>query len=144
MLPLMRMLYRIAHISNFLCCKKGIMEVMDPSCAVFLMVNYFRRKGEEREYLVKWKELPYDECSWEFKSDISAFQPQIDRYYKIQSNASRKLSKPKIFDRSSREPKHKQREFQQYDSTPTFLSDGAFLYTELCDFPQFLSCRILF
>ena len=40
------------------------------------------RDGEdETEYLVKWKGLTYEECTWEVASDISdAFQDQIDQY----------------------------------------------------------------
>ncbi|KAG0499918.1 hypothetical protein HPP92_004609 [Vanilla planifolia] len=38
-----------------------------------------RKTGDEREYFVKWKELPYDECSWEVESDISIFQMQIEK-----------------------------------------------------------------
>jgi hypothetical protein len=34
---------------------------------------------------VKWKELTYEECTWENESDISAFQPQIQRFNEIRS-----------------------------------------------------------
>ncbi|CAA7398038.1 unnamed protein product [Spirodela intermedia] len=84
-----------------------------------------RRRGDEREYFVKWKELPYDECSWEFESDISAFQPQIDRYSLIQSKASKTFTRHKISTRTTKELKQKQKEFQQYEHSPTFLSGGS-------------------
>ncbi|KAL4022127.1 hypothetical protein IC575_015850 [Cucumis melo] len=84
-----------------------------------------RGNDEEKEYLVKYKELSYDECYWEFESDISAFQPEIDKFHKIQSK-SRKQSSNK--NKSSHvdigEVKKKQKEFQQYDSSPQFLSGG--------------------
>ncbi|EMT65255.1 Chromodomain helicase hrp3 [Fusarium odoratissimum] len=40
------------------------------------------RDGEDdTEYLVKWKGLTYEECTWEVASEISdAFQDQIDQY----------------------------------------------------------------
>ncbi|KAH7252167.1 P-loop containing nucleoside triphosphate hydrolase protein [Fusarium tricinctum] len=40
------------------------------------------RDGDDGpEYLVKWKGLTYEECTWELASDISdAFQDQIDQY----------------------------------------------------------------
>ncbi|XP_078439434.1 chromatin remodeling factor CHD3 (PICKLE) isoform X2 [Wolffia australiana] len=82
-----------------------------------------RRRGDEREYFVKWKELPYDECSWEVESDVSAFQPQIDRFKAIHSSTSRKLAKQKISDRT-RDMRQKQREFQQFEESPSFLSGG--------------------
>uniref|UniRef100_A0A1D1YBA8 CHD3-type chromatin-remodeling factor PICKLE n=1 Tax=Anthurium amnicola TaxID=1678845 RepID=A0A1D1YBA8_9ARAE len=82
-----------------------------------------RKKGDEREYFVKWKELPYDECSWEMESDISAFQPQIDKYSMIQSRASKTSTKHKIFSRNPKDLKQKQ-EFQQYEHSPKFLSGG--------------------
>ncbi|KAL6345794.1 hypothetical protein AAG906_017546 [Vitis piasezkii] len=85
-----------------------------------------RGNDDEREYLVKWKELSYDECYWEFESDISAFQPEIERFNKIQSR-SRKLSssKQKVTIRDISDSKRKQREFQQFEHSPEFLSGGS-------------------
>ncbi|KAK1275276.1 CHD3-type chromatin-remodeling factor PICKLE [Acorus gramineus] len=54
-----------------------------------------RKSSEGREYLIKWKELPYDESSWEAESDISAFQDQIERFKKIQSRARKPSIKSK-------------------------------------------------
>lgn len=102
--------------------------------------NYFRRRGDEREYFVKWKELPYDECSWEFESDISTFQPQIDRYNMIQSKTSKIFTRHRISNRTTKELKLKQKEFQQYEHSPTFLSGGAFLSTLFCDVWAFMAC----
>ena len=33
---------------------------------------FFReaKKGKEIQYLVKWKELGYDQATWEFKEDV--------------------------------------------------------------------------
>uniref|UniRef100_A0A5B7BD29 Putative CHD3-type chromatin-remodeling factor PICKLE n=1 Tax=Davidia involucrata TaxID=16924 RepID=A0A5B7BD29_DAVIN len=84
-----------------------------------------RGLDDEKEYLVKWKELPYDECYWEFESDISAFQPEIERFNRIQSRY-RKLSssKQKTSLRDAIESKKKQKEFQHYEHSPAFLSGG--------------------
>ncbi|OMO90720.1 SNF2-related protein [Corchorus olitorius] len=80
----------------------------------------------EKEYLVKYKELNYDECYWEFESDISAFQPEIERFNKIKSR-SRKSSaaKQKSSLRDDVESKKKSKEFQQYEHSPEFLSGGS-------------------
>lgn len=95
-------------------------------------MKLFRGNDDEREYLVKWKELSYDECYWEFESDISAFQPEIERFNKIQSR-SRKLSssKQKVTIRDISDSKRKQREFQQFEHSPEFLS-GGILFSEMC------------
>lgn len=40
-----------------------------------------RDGDDEPEYFVKWKGLTYEECTWEFASDISSsFQDKIDQY----------------------------------------------------------------
>ncbi|PSS11200.1 CHD3-type chromatin-remodeling factor PICKLE like [Actinidia chinensis var. chinensis] len=83
-----------------------------------------RGDDDEKEYYVKWKELPYDECYWEFESDISLFQQEIERFNKIQSRR-RKQGKQKSSSRDATESKKKQREFQQYEQSPGFLSGGS-------------------
>ncbi|XP_057510054.1 CHD3-type chromatin-remodeling factor PICKLE-like [Actinidia eriantha] len=83
-----------------------------------------RGDDDEKEYYVKWKELPYDECYWEFESDISLFQQEIERFNKIQSRR-RKQGKQKSSNRDATESKKKQREFQQYEQSPGFLSGGS-------------------
>ncbi|KAJ8751693.1 hypothetical protein K2173_025859 [Erythroxylum novogranatense] len=83
-----------------------------------------RGDGEEREYLVKYKELSYDECYWEFESDISAFKPEIERFNKIQSR-SRKLNKQKSSVRDAFDSKKRQKEFQHFEHSPDFLSGGS-------------------
>ncbi|WOK99443.1 CHD3-type chromatin-remodeling factor PICKLE [Canna indica] len=82
-----------------------------------------RKTEDERQFFVKWKELSYEECTWELESDISTFRPEIERYEKIHSRGSKKSSsKNKIANRDQKELKQKQKEFQQYDCTPEFLS----------------------
>ncbi|KAJ6853702.1 CHD3-type chromatin-remodeling factor PICKLE [Iris pallida] len=84
-----------------------------------------RKFGNKYEYYVKWKELGYDECTWEVDSDISAFQPQIDRFYKIRSRGRNKsFGKTKVSNREPKDLKHKQKEFRHYEHTPEFLSGG--------------------
>ncbi len=93
--------------------------------AVILFVECCRGDDDEKEYLVKWKELSYDECYWEFESDISAFQPEIERFNKIQSRHSKlSSSKQKSIPKDAMESRKKQKEFQQYEHSPDFLSGG--------------------
>lgn len=86
--------------------------------------QWCRENDEEKEYLVKYKELSYDECYWEFESDISAFQPEIDKFHKIQSRSRKSSNKNKSIHGDVGEVKKKQKEFQQYDCSPEFLSGG--------------------
>ncbi|KAL2346668.1 hypothetical protein Fmac_000668 [Flemingia macrophylla] len=84
-----------------------------------------RGDDDEREYLVKWKELPYDECYWEFESDISAFQPEIERFNRFRSRSSKFSSiKQKNTVKDDTELKKQQKEFQHYERSPEFLSGG--------------------
>ncbi|KAL3843998.1 hypothetical protein ACJIZ3_001401 [Penstemon smallii] len=85
-----------------------------------------RKIEEEKEYLVKWKELPYDECYWELESEIASFHKEIERFNNIQSRYG-KVSAPKKKRNLSdaMESKKKLKEFQQYDSNPEFLSGGS-------------------
>ncbi|KAL6606072.1 hypothetical protein ACP70R_041725 [Stipagrostis hirtigluma subsp. patula] len=73
-----------------------------------------KNSSGEREYYVKWKELSYDECTWENESDISAFQPQIERFNEIQSRHKKSGDKGKSAVR-------RQRHFKE---SPKFLSGG--------------------
>ncbi|KAK4274486.1 hypothetical protein QN277_017696 [Acacia crassicarpa] len=84
------------------------------------------RGDDEKEYLVKWRELSYDECSWEFESDISEFQAEIERFNRFQSR-SRKLvisNKQKGSVRDGAELMRHQKEFHQCEHSPEFLSGG--------------------
>ncbi|VFQ60712.1 unnamed protein product [Cuscuta campestris] len=81
-----------------------------------------RGEGEDKEYFVKWKELQYDECSWELESDISSFQYEIERFNKFQSRRSKKHKKS---NEDTIESNSKQKEFQQYECSPEFLSGGS-------------------
>lgn len=90
-----------------------------------LFLRCCRGEDDEKEYLVKYKELSYDECYWEYESDISAFQPEIERFIKIQSRSHRsscnkQKSSPQDVTESTKKPK----EFQQYEHSPEFLSGG--------------------
>ncbi|KAL8263413.1 hypothetical protein R6Q59_024762 [Mikania micrantha] len=53
-----------------------------------------RQHDDEKEYLVKWVGLGYDECYWESESDVSSFQQQIENFNRLQSRY-RKLRKQK-------------------------------------------------
>ncbi|PON99206.1 histone H3-K9 methyltransferase [Trema orientale] len=83
-----------------------------------------RGGDDEKEYLVKWKELSYDECYWEFESDISAFQPEIEKFNRIQSRCKQSSNKHKHNIKDAAELKKKQKEFQQFEHSPDFISGG--------------------
>ncbi|CAI8599568.1 unnamed protein product [Vicia faba] len=88
-----------------------------------------RGDSDEREYLVKWKELSYDECYWESESDISAFQPEIERFNRFRSRSSKlAFIKQKSRVDVDTELKKQQREFQQYEHSPKFLSGSLHPY----------------
>lgn len=82
------------------------------------VVKWCRVNDDTNEYLVKWKDLPYDECHWEQETDISAFQAEIERFNKFQSRTR------KVLDAS--ESENLQKEFLQYESSPGFLSGGMY------------------
>ncbi|KAK6927613.1 Zinc finger, PHD-finger, partial [Dillenia turbinata] len=86
----------------------------------------FRETDGQKEYLVKWKELPYDECYWEVEADICAFQPEIERFNRIQLRSHKASSKKKKSSlRDPMDAKKKQKEFQQFEQSPEFLHGGA-------------------
>ncbi|KAG0504100.1 hypothetical protein HPP92_004172 [Vanilla planifolia] len=82
-----------------------------------------RKTGDEREYFVKWKELPYDECSWEVESDISIFQMQIERFNSIRLRGDKKLNNRSKYLNHDMDPVPK-KEFQHFEKSPDFLSGG--------------------
>ncbi|KAL8154275.1 hypothetical protein V2J09_012035 [Rumex salicifolius] len=83
-----------------------------------------RGDDDEREYLVKWKDLPYDECYWEFESDIAAFQQQIERFKQIHFGHSRQSLNAMTIDDDFTEFLKKHKEFKHYEQSPDFLSTG--------------------
>ncbi|PPR80365.1 hypothetical protein GOBAR_AA40352 [Gossypium barbadense] len=80
---------------------------------------------DEKEYLVKYKELPYDECYWEFESDISAFEPEIERFNKIQSRSRKSSASKQKSSLQDAVVSKKSKEFQPYEHSPEFLSGGS-------------------
>lgn len=85
-------------------------------------LKYFRGEDDEKEYLVKYKELNYDECYWEFESDISSFKSDIERFKKFQSRSRRPFAgKQKS---STAETSKNQKDFRRYEHSPEFLSGG--------------------
>ncbi|RDY08117.1 CHD3-type chromatin-remodeling factor PICKLE, partial [Mucuna pruriens] len=83
------------------------------------------RGHNDKEYLVKWKGLPYDECYWELESDISSFHTEIERFNTLQSRPWKKFSsKKKSSVEDGAASNKQQKEFQQYEHSPQFLSGG--------------------
>ncbi|CAH8390357.1 unnamed protein product [Eruca vesicaria subsp. sativa] len=73
----------------------------------------YREEDGEEQYLVKYKELSYDECYWESESDISTFQNEIQRFKDINSRTRR----------GNKDVDHRRnpKDFQQFDHSPEFL-----------------------
>lgn len=80
---------------------------------VFFSYDICRGRGDFKEYLVKYKELSYEESYWESESLISKFQNEVQRFKDINS-------------RSRRDKyvgyKRNQKEFKQFEHTPEFLT----------------------
>jgi chromodomain-helicase-DNA-binding protein 4 len=49
-----------------------------------------RFNGDITEYLVKWKELGYDEATWEVEEDVLAFQAEVDKFKEVMSRQALK------------------------------------------------------
>ncbi|EAW07808.1 chromatin-remodeling ATPase CHD1 [Aspergillus clavatus NRRL 1] len=81
------------------------------------------RDGDEgTEYLVKWKRLFYDSCTWESESLVSEIaQREIDRFLDRSSH-------PPLSDKNEMNPATR-KPFEPIKGTPTFLQNG-----ELKDF----------
>ncbi|CAM8893801.1 unnamed protein product [Rhodiola kirilowii] len=85
-----------------------------------------RGTDEQKEYLVKWKELGYDECHWEPESDLSSFQPEMERFHKFNSRShNSSASKQKSSNLEAVEPNKKLKEFQPYEHSPEFIHGGS-------------------
>ena len=103
--------------------------------------KWYSGSDDKKEYLVKWKELPYDECYWELEADISAFQTEIERFNTFQSRSRKVSSSKKSSIQFGSESNNLQKEFLQYESSPQFLSGG--MYFDRLILPTIL-CFILF
>ncbi|KAI5063399.1 hypothetical protein GOP47_0021946 [Adiantum capillus-veneris] len=86
-----------------------------------------RQTGEVKEYLVKWKELGYEDISWEVEEDIATFQAQIDRFNKIKSRravSSTINPKKRKGPGNEKETSKKRKEFKAFEETPKCLTGG--------------------
>ncbi|EPS62407.1 hypothetical protein M569_12383, partial [Genlisea aurea] len=84
-----------------------------------------RESEDGKEYFVKWKELSYDECSWESESNIASFRREIENFQRIQSRQGRTSAAQKNNFFDELDSRKKQKEFQHYDCSPDFLSGGS-------------------
>lgn len=70
------------------------------------------------EYLIKWKRLHYDECTWEEEEAISnEYQVKIDDYLEREGNA-------RIPQRSMAYPKQKRPDFIAFKKQPAYINGG--------------------
>lgn len=82
-----------------------------------------RQTSDGKEYLVKWKELGYEDTSWEVEEDIATFQTQIDRFNKIKSRRAVNPKKRKN-QGNEKEVLKKRKDFKALDETPKYLTGG--------------------
>ncbi len=76
------------------------------------------------EYLIKWRELGYDECTWERESDVSAFKTQIERFRELEKRGKALYSGNSIHN-VEEEGKRIRVDRQE---TPEYLKGGAWLF----------------
>eukprot|EP00854_Cymbomonas_tetramitiformis_P018194 gene18194-21673_t len=91
-----------------------------------------RSKKKSRQYLVKWKELSHEECTWEPVADLVGFEAEIQRFHSIRPIAE-ELGKEKGTGRGkarSREGRAKAKAgktvktFTKLDKQPEFMAGG--------------------
>lgn len=76
-----------------------------------------RDEDEGPEYLVKWKRLFYDSCTWESEELVSQIaQREIDRFLD-------RSSRPPISDKNESNPATR-KQFETIKGTPSFLQNG--------------------
>ncbi|KAK9828698.1 hypothetical protein WJX72_001585 [[Myrmecia] bisecta] len=94
------------------------------------------KRGSGMQYLVKWKDLGYDECTWEDEADLRAFRAEIDRFKSRQEPIATQLADRRASHaqagpsttsgppprRSARGKKEGERRFS---GTPDFLTGGS-------------------
>lgn len=62
---------------------------------LILVADQVSEDSTSREYLCKWRGLPYSECTWEDTGVISTwFQPEIDAY--IERNGSDRIPNKQV------------------------------------------------
>ncbi|XP_024359262.1 CHD3-type chromatin-remodeling factor PICKLE isoform X2 [Physcomitrium patens] len=82
-----------------------------------------RHNGDITEYLVKWKELGYDEATWEVEEDVLAFQAEVDKFKEIMSRQALKKRKGSALD--NKDLKRRRKDFKPFKKTPKFLVGGS-------------------
>lgn len=82
-----------------------------------------RQSSDAKEYLVKWKELGYEDISWEVEEDIATFETQIDRFNKIKSRRAINPKKRKS-PGNDKEVSKKCKDFKAFEETPKYLTEG--------------------
>lgn len=72
---------------------------------------------------MKWKELGYEDISWEVEEDIATFQTQIDRFNKIKARRAVNPKKRKG-PGNDKEVSKKRKDFKAFEETPKYLTGG--------------------
>lgn len=81
-----------------------------------------RYNGDIIEYLVKWKELGYDESTWEVEEDVVPFQAEVEKFKAIMARPGLKKRKGPVLD--SKDVKRRRKDFKPHKKTPKFLVGG--------------------
>ena len=81
-----------------------------------------RHNGDITEYLVKWKELGYDESTWEVEEDVAPFQAEVEKFKAIIARPGLKKRKGPVLD--SKDVKRRRKDFKPHKKTPKFLVGG--------------------
>jgi chromodomain-helicase-DNA-binding protein 4 len=79
-----------------------------------------RNHGVAIEYLVKWKDLGYDEVTWEVEDDVAPFQTEITKFKSIMARTKKR--KGSTLD--NKELKRQRKDFKPFEDTPKFLVGG--------------------
>jgi hypothetical protein len=86
-------------------------QLFDPEYTQIERIIGKDQDGDEVEYLIKWKNLSYDECTWEHFSVLKQHIPDIEnhiKYYQVRN---------KLFIGAKKQPKFT---FKRLDESPTY------------------------
>ncbi|CAF4037555.1 unnamed protein product [Adineta steineri] len=91
---------------------------------VHRIINHQKEKGTPTYYLVKWRELGYDQATWELEKDgeytheIENWQQHIDNYWKLRngSDAEEKKKKKPVSSKTTRRSNRELEEARSVDA----------------------------
>jgi len=95
----------------------------------WLQINrilWHREKRGKTLYLVRWKELPYDQCTWESPTDeanseISDFQEFIKKYEDLRDNYEKRIKQKSSKKQKAKKQKSSTNCEDKYEKQPEYL-----------------------